>query len=165
MEQSPPPTSQQTQSYAAASSSSDEEIDYSVKPEFYDPKLDERDEAWVGKQRRGNRRSDAVLSCPACFTTVSLQSQRHERYVTQYRAVAVMNCNVESRGDQMAVDGTEEGGGRGKPASRVGSGRRSSEGSNSSSVDRVGCSVCDTQVGVRDEEEVYHFFNVIPSET
>ncbi|CAL1374899.1 unnamed protein product [Linum trigynum] len=156
MEQSPPPTSQQTQSADAAASSSDEEIDYSVKPEFYDPKLDERDEAWVGKQRRGNRRSDAVLSCPACFTTVSLQSQRHERYVTQYRAVAVMNCNVESRGDQMAVDGTEEGGG---------SGRRSSEGSNSSSVDRVRCSVCDTQVGVRDEEEVYHFFNVIPSET
>lgn len=27
----------------------------------------------------------------------------------------------------------------------------------------VCCSVCSTEVGVLDEEEVYHFFNVIPS--
>lgn len=29
---------------------------------------------------------------------------------------------------------------------------------------RVCCDVCSTDVGVIDEEEVYHFFNVIPSQ-
>lgn len=55
--------------------SSDEEIDYSVEPEFYDPKLDDVDELWVNKQRKSPS-SDAVLSCPACFTTLCLDSQR-----------------------------------------------------------------------------------------
>lgn len=56
--------------------SDDDEIDYSSKPEFYDPKLDEKNESWAQKQRRG-RTSDAVLSCPACFTTLSLDCQRY----------------------------------------------------------------------------------------
>lgn len=55
--------------------SDDEEIDYSVKPEFYDPELDDKDELWAHKKRKG-RTSDAVLSCPACFTTLSLDCQR-----------------------------------------------------------------------------------------
>ncbi|EYU29565.1 hypothetical protein MIMGU_mgv1a020425mg, partial [Erythranthe guttata] len=55
--------------------SDDDEIDYSAKPEFYDPKIDERNEKWVKKQRRGFN-SDAVLSCPACFTTLSFDCQR-----------------------------------------------------------------------------------------
>lgn len=29
----------------------------------------------------------------------------------------------------------------------------------------VCCSVCSTEVGVIDEDEVYHFFNVLPSES
>ena len=56
--------------------SSDDEIDYSIKPEFYDPNIDNKDELWVHKQRKG-RSSDAVLSCPACFTTLCLDSQRY----------------------------------------------------------------------------------------
>lgn len=55
--------------------SSDDEIDYSVEPEFYDPKLDDVDELWVNKQRK-SASSDAVLSCPACFTTLCLDCQR-----------------------------------------------------------------------------------------
>lgn len=55
--------------------SDDEEIDYSVKPEFYDSDLDDKDELWMVKKRDG-RTSDAVLSCPACFTTVCLECQR-----------------------------------------------------------------------------------------
>lgn len=56
--------------------SDDDEIDYSVKPEFYDPKLDDKDELWVQKRRKGHT-SDAVLSCPACFTTLCLECQRY----------------------------------------------------------------------------------------
>lgn len=55
--------------------SDDEEIDYSIKPEFYDSDLDVKDELWVQKKRKG-RASDAVLSCPACFTTLCLECQR-----------------------------------------------------------------------------------------
>ncbi|KAI6675006.1 hypothetical protein NL676_002912 [Syzygium grande] len=71
--------------------SEDDEIDYSVKPEFYDPDLDDKDELWIKKKRNG-RATDAVLSCPACFTTLCLECPRHEKYVTQYRAIFVMNC-------------------------------------------------------------------------
>lgn len=56
--------------------SDDDEIDYSAKPEFYDPKIDEKNETWARKQR-GGRASDAVLSCPACFTTLCMDSQRY----------------------------------------------------------------------------------------
>ncbi|CAN0909040.1 E2F-associated phosphoprotein [Linum grandiflorum] len=130
---------------SSVASSDEEEIDYSVKPEFYDPKIDEKDEAWVGKQRRGNRRSDAVLSCPACFTTLCLQSQRHETNVSQYRAMFVVNCKVSS--DDMQVE---------QPGDDVGG---------CSVRQVVSCSVCSVEVGVLDEEEVYHFFDVIPSES
>nr|CAD1843616.1 unnamed protein product [Ananas comosus var. bracteatus] len=150
--------------------SSDDEIDYSVKPEFYDPNIDDIDEKWAHKQRKG-RSSDAILSCPACFTTLCLDCQRydflslrmsvrvlntlvrHEKYVTQYRAMFVRNCKV--RTDQIL-----------RPAKRKGkkSKARSDSGKPEEEVFRpVCCSVCSTEVGVLDEEEVYHFFNVIPS--
>lgn len=56
--------------------SDDDEIDYSIKPEFYDPDLDDKDEVWVRKKTKG-RISDAVLSCPGCFTTLCLECQRY----------------------------------------------------------------------------------------
>ncbi|KAK3007884.1 hypothetical protein RJ639_013714 [Escallonia herrerae] len=52
----------------------DELISRSIKPEFYDPDLDEKDELWIQKRRKGQY-SDAVLSCPACFTTLCLECQ------------------------------------------------------------------------------------------
>ncbi|XP_050374259.1 uncharacterized protein LOC126791815 isoform X2 [Argentina anserina] len=75
--------------------SDDEVIDYSIKPEFYDSDLDVKDELWVQKKRKGSV-SDTVLSCPSCFTTLCLECQRHEKYVTQYRAVFVVNCKIGS---------------------------------------------------------------------
>lgn len=60
-------------------------------PEFYDEAADERDEQWLAKARQG-RKSDAILSCPGCFTTVCIDCQQHERYENQFRALLVMNC-------------------------------------------------------------------------
>lgn len=40
------------------------------------------------------RNSDAILSCPCCFTTVCMDCQQHERYKNQYRAMFVMNIGV-----------------------------------------------------------------------
>lgn len=62
--------------FVVLSVSDDDEIDYSVKPEFYDPELDDKDEVWVQK-KRGGRTSDAILNCPACFTTLCLDCQRY----------------------------------------------------------------------------------------
>ncbi|XP_006647572.2 E2F-associated phosphoprotein [Oryza brachyantha] len=138
--------------------SSDDEIDYSAEPEFYDPELDDADERWVNRQRKG-RTSDAVLSCPACFTTLCLDCQRHEIYVNQYRAMFVRNCKVKT--DQILREG------KGKRKNRKGKAANSSatsEGENKGAVYHpVCCEVCSTEVGVFDEDEVYHFFNVIPS--
>ncbi|KAM3226361.1 hypothetical protein ACQJBY_058812 [Aegilops geniculata] len=137
--------------------SSDDEIDYSVEPEFYDPAVDDVDERWAHKQRKG-RTSDAVLSCPACFTTLCLDSQRHEKYVNQYRAMFVCNCKVKT--DQILREG------KGKRKNR----KVKAVDSTTPEVENKGpvyhpvcCEICSTEVGVFDEDEVYHFFNVIPS--
>jgi E2F-associated phosphoprotein len=50
-----------------------------------------QDEAWAAKLRAG-RKSDAVLSCPACLTTVCLDCQQHAEEEGQFRAMFVMNC-------------------------------------------------------------------------
>ncbi|XP_010491462.1 PREDICTED: E2F-associated phosphoprotein-like [Camelina sativa] len=138
--------------------SDDDEIDYSIKPEFYDSDLDDKDDLWMVCKRDG-RPSDAVLSCPACFTTVCLECQRHEQYVTQYRAVFVVNCRVDK--DTVLQQ-------KGMP-SKIGKRRRDSEmqetgSAESEQVNRVFCSACSTEIGVVDSEEIYHFINVIPSE-
>uniref|UniRef100_A0A5B7CAC2 Putative C-terminal n=1 Tax=Davidia involucrata TaxID=16924 RepID=A0A5B7CAC2_DAVIN len=139
--------------------SDDDEIDYSVKPEFYDPDLDEKDELWIQNKREGCD-SDAVLCCPACFTTLCLLCQRHEKYVTQYRAVFVMNCKIRS--GQVLQRGSlkRKRGKRGRESSESEANPRSGQ-----TLRPVSCSVCSTEVGVIDEEEVYHFFNVLPSES
>lgn len=59
--------------------SDDDEIDYSTKPEFYDSDLDVKDESWVTSKRKGQR-TDAVLSCPACFTTLCIDCQRYSSF-------------------------------------------------------------------------------------
>ncbi len=59
--------------------------------EFYDPDADERDARWAAAQRKGHT-SDAVLSCPLCFTTLCLDCQQHARYDNQFRAMFVINC-------------------------------------------------------------------------
>jgi hypothetical protein len=85
---------------------------------YYNEHMDEEDEAWVYSHLRsgidfrdhsGNkkqntsvvatsisnqRHSDAVLSCPSCFTIVCMDCQQHVKYKNQYRAMFVMNIEV-----------------------------------------------------------------------
>ncbi|KAK2972464.1 hypothetical protein RJ640_003890 [Escallonia rubra] len=197
--------------------SDDELISPSIKPEFYDPDLDEKDELWIQKRRKGQY-SDAVLSCPACFTTLCLECQStrksnlclelpvgssssdinilditaatsfseifsaiilllikeygvynnidldfvlvheasaittlmHEKYVTQYRAIFVINCKI--KGDQVSQPGSLKRKrvrrGKGTGPADAGSGR-------GESLRQVGCAVCSTEVGVIDEDEAH----------
>ncbi|CAN7995427.1 unnamed protein product [Ixodes hexagonus] len=139
---------------------------------LYDPELDDEDEKWVNEQRRVSMfpdastsskegkasgakplpTSDAVLNCPACMSVLCLDCQRHEIYNTQYRAMFVKNC-VVSDTEVLKC-----------PPSR--SKRKKSGGEVDDPRDLfrpVRCRVCKTEVAVMDQDEVFHFFNVIAS--
>eukprot|EP00884_Botryococcus_braunii_P013611 jgi/Botrbrau1/22250/Bobra.0138s0012.1 len=135
-----------------------EDLDTGV-PEFYDPDIDDQDAEWIAKQRQG-RKSDAILSCPCCLTTLCIDCQQHAELESQFRAMFVMNCRVVPD----------------KPVKVVSTVRRKKRNRNSSLRSRgedeegpepekpcssVVCEVCDTEVGARDSEEVYHFFHVL----
>jgi hypothetical protein len=114
----------------------DEEVKFESDP-LYDQELDDQDAEWVQVHSGGvaNLPSDAILSCPACFSIVCLASQQHELYSNQFRALFVHNCLV-------AVGKTTEDG-----------------------YDPVICAICKTELAFRDQEEVYHFYHVLPSST
>ncbi|XP_057423641.1 uncharacterized protein LOC130717440 [Lotus japonicus] len=140
--------------------SDDEEIDYTIKPEFYDPDLDDKNEVWIHKKRHGAT-SDAVLSCPACFTTLCLECQRHENFLTQYRAVFVVNCKIKD--DKVVKQNISKSRKRNRRTEGIDASDAHS--TNTETFKQVCCSVCMTEVGALDGDEVYHFFNVLPSES
>lgn len=66
----------------SASSGSDEEDPQrlaqrvAAQPDpLYDPDADARDDVWMEQQRQG-RQTDALLSCPGCFTSVCIDCQQ-----------------------------------------------------------------------------------------
>ncbi|CAO3648233.1 unnamed protein product [Mucor fragilis] len=72
---------------------------------LYDPDMDDKDEKWVAKQINDDSmrsseqgplddKTDAILSCPMCFTTLCYSCQRHEKYADQFRAMFVRNCHT-----------------------------------------------------------------------
>ncbi|GJQ12644.1 hypothetical protein GpartN1_g4435.t1 [Galdieria partita] len=163
---------------------SDEDIEsrfmFQQKDPFYDEHADSEDEKWVkenlyygGLFRRQRRVGDKVeekredgredlhddefqLSCPCCFTLLCLQCQQHEEYENQFRAVFVQNCRVRTdqrlqvrvRGAQGDQEYQQL-----KQAGKV-------EDLQNKYLPVV-CAVCHTQVGVLDQDEVYHFCNVL----
>eukprot|EP00252_Welwitschia_mirabilis_P002739 TRINITY_DN126_c0_g1_i4.p2 TRINITY_DN126_c0_g1~~TRINITY_DN126_c0_g1_i4.p2 ORF type:complete len:116 (+),score=14.38 TRINITY_DN126_c0_g1_i4:148-495(+) len=89
---------------------------------------------------------------------------RHETILTQYRAMFVLNCKVKSQRSGLAA-GTRK---RKREPRKRSSGQHKNaesiqEDDKAEVVKPVCCSVCDTEVAVRDEDEIYHFFNVLPS--
>lgn len=138
---------------------------------FYDPNMDDEDQNWVDDVGRSyqvtsNKKakdgkikplpsSAAVLNCPACFTVVCLDCQRHEIYKTQYRAMFVMNCSVVT--DQklrVPLKLKGKGKNRKKPITDP-----------NEEFHPVRCDQCKTEIAMYDQDEVYHFFNVVASHT
>ncbi|KAG2184908.1 hypothetical protein INT43_000821, partial [Umbelopsis isabellina] len=129
---------------------------------LYDPEDDDANEDWVGEQLRAiapskngtpskqMAKTDAILTCPLCFTPVCLSCQRHELYPNQYRAMFVTNCRpnfaerFRYRESNNANNIPEEA--KGKDVYYP-----------------VNCDICKTHIAMFDDEEVYHFFNVIAS--
>ncbi|GBC02931.1 hypothetical protein RclHR1_00490017 [Rhizophagus clarus] len=143
---------------------------------LYDSELDNQDELWMkkklsrysskAKQKISTSKSseipggtDAILSCPLCFTPLSYHTQRHELYSNQYRAIFVENCKI-IKTEKLLYDES-----RLKNRNRK---SKNEELSNESITEQetyypVVCETCGTKVAVVDEEEVFHFFNAIPS--
>lgn len=115
----------------------------------------------VQRQVYKPRNSDAVLSCPCCFTIVCMDCQRHKRFLNQFRAMFVMGITVDwskrlvydyihqaliekpQLPNQVPLDvkHVEEG-----------------------EYFPVQCASCQTRVAALDmKEEVYHFFGCLES--
>eukprot|EP00300_Choanocystis_sp_HF-7_P031284 c40507_g1_i1.p1 GENE.c40507_g1_i1~~c40507_g1_i1.p1 ORF type:complete len:215 (+),score=61.63 c40507_g1_i1:50-694(+) len=112
---------------------------------FFDPEDDDKNEEWISTQRKkaGGRSSDAILSCPCCFTILCIDCQQHEVYPTQFRAMFTHkgNCEVLSGQVLKATEGDDK------------------------QYNPVQCAFCHTEVGVKDTtDEVFVFFNVVPSQ-
>ncbi|XP_077587064.1 E2F-associated phosphoprotein isoform X2 [Stigmatopora nigra] len=148
---------------------------------LYDPDEDERDQAWVDAKRRMYHRkrpavsvhtqrsqpkslprSDAVLNCPACMTTLCLDCQRHERYRTQYRAMFVMNCSVNKE-EVLRYKKQVENAPRNRKRKKDGVVTMPAGLDGDEVYYPVHCSECSTEVAVMDKDDVYHFFNILSS--
>ncbi|KAI8073129.1 E2F-associated phosphoprotein-domain-containing protein [Gongronella butleri] len=117
---------------------------------LYDPSEDEADEQWMAEQikratpkeqqrKDTEAKTDAILTCPMCFSPLCYSCQRHESYGNQFRAMFVTNCKVnKSERFRYAKDDDD-------------------------AYYKVLCDTCDTHVAMMDLDEVYHFFNVIAS--
>lgn len=120
-----------------------------VEPdELYDE--DEDDEV-VGEGASGEDGAAAGsvrLTCPSCFESLCTDCQRHARHKTQWRAMFVTNC---------VVDTTTRLTGKGAAAAAA------AEAEEEDVVFPVTCESCGAAVGVQDSDEVFHFFGVIPS--
>ena len=169
---------------------------------YYDNNADDEDEAYVYKNLRSGtteavtiqnnassssshqairtetiqaykpRHSDAVLSCPCCFVVVCMDCQRHERYQNQFRAMFVMNTNVNMQ-ETWKFNDLQQG--------LVKTNQPAAAAAVSVSVGVAGtvvpcdveeqvvyhtvnCANCQTQVAVFDRmEEVYHFTGCLAS--
>jgi len=177
----------------------EEELAHRTPDPLYDPELDEKDAAWV-QERIGAYRGDSskdelatVLTCPACFTTLCFDCQRHDVYKNQYRAMFVENCTVTHT--RVSPNETFASATRPNPSSRRNRRLPANAQPTAKSVEQppisssansqkiaadvirveteqphdnsvfhpVACSECNTVVAALDSDEVYHFFNVLAS--
>ncbi|KAF8947890.1 hypothetical protein BGZ47_007423 [Haplosporangium gracile] len=159
---------------------------------LYDPDEDDRDENWLIKKISANRPSgcrpediwtDAILSCPMCLTQLCFDCQQHEVYTHQFRAMFVEHCRVveTERLRFSNVPMKANNNNRSKKVNKSESSlSTSSQGSTvveneaqqfKPSVDDdqdavynpVVCEICNTKVALMDQDEVFHFFNIIPT--
>eukprot|EP01132_Coremiostelium_polycephalum_P002054 gene2054-2532_t len=152
---------------------------------LYNDVEDEENEEWMNKnfKKITGFRSDASLSCPGCFTLLCIDSQRHDIYKNQFRAIFVKNCKIDPtkrlvyKEDNIKNNNNNNSKRKGKSSTTTTNNNNTVkeeddnielkiEDTSEPIVEyyyQVFCSVCDTNVAVIDNDEVYHFFNVFPS--
>lgn len=102
-------------------------------------------------------------SITVLWVVISLVSCRHEKYLTQYRAIFVVNCKIENK--QVPRQSSSSSRSRKRNRSNEAFDGSDAVSTSNETLKQVCCSICSTEVGVIDEDEVYHFFNVLPSES
>lgn len=133
--------------------------------DFYDENLDDEDEQFVQSLNRSRSeqpeqstsKTDATLNCPCCMSLLSLETQRHVSYRNQYRAIFTFNTKVDM---ENPVEPSN------KPSKKRKKNKKQSnivESGPELTHYPVSCSICSTEVGVYDSDEVYHFYNTIAS--
>lgn len=160
-------------------------------PPFYDPRPDDEDEEYLNKREISKDGggdiapaaaphsslplpSDASLTCPGCFSTLTRCSQRHAEDPGIWRSLFVDDYAV-------VIEATGRGvGGKRTPPLRACSSKRGHDGavavaaaaaaaaearcpSAEPELPRVACAVCEEVVGCVEEDGVFVFFNVLPS--
>ena len=120
--------------------------------ELYGEELDAEDEAWVAKQRAG--KSDAHLSCPSCLISICIDCQAHASQENRWRALYVMNVCTDTKQIEPV---------RAQAQGKRRRGRQTPHQDSSEVFYPVFCEVCDTKVGVRDSDGVYHFLGCVAS--
>ncbi|ORX59903.1 hypothetical protein BCR36DRAFT_341993 [Piromyces finnis] len=151
--------------------------------EWYDPDEDDKNEYWIrkkthtikGKDGKLKKNSDAILTCPLCFTYLCFDCQRHEIYHNQYRTMFVRNCIV-NRNERYRIpeENNKKNKAKNKNKNKNNNNNTNEEilkteesNINNDSQDYyypVLCKYCQTQVGLLDQNEIYHLFNVIPTD-
>jgi hypothetical protein len=132
--------------------------------EHYDVQKDDRHQEWfdanykLPKELRSKRKTDAILSCPSCFSILCVDCQRHTEYTNQYRAMFVKNCTVNY---EQILEFK-------KNSKQTATAQRGFDDQGHAILDQdsyhpVACTVCQLEVAVFDCEEVFHFYNVIPT--
>jgi hypothetical protein len=69
---------------------------------LFDPDIDDDDERWLEGQRQGGH-TDALLSCPSCFTLLCIECQQHDSRGNLYRAMFVRNCCLVGADERINV--------------------------------------------------------------
>ena len=132
------------------------------------PSPTQRKKAVRGKSKKRRR---ITLTCPCCFTLLCADSQQHAEYSNQFRAMFTINCKVvmeekiihklqpePPRSNTMAHDpGTTP------PRPKSAEPSVAPTMPSTEILHPVLCDHCQTEVGVFDEDSVYHFFEVIPT--
>lgn len=143
--QGPPADAAPADPSGALDSDDDGEVDDSPDP-LYDPRADAADAAWVRRHLSaagvaGGGETDVRLTCPSCFALLCACAQPHVEYEGQFRAVFVSGVEVSQVDTvRVKVSGREPAQERYRP---------------------VSCVRCRTEVAVLDEDDVYHFCNVL----
>eukprot|EP01094_Clydonella_sp_ATCC50884_P025239 TRINITY_DN6561_c0_g1_i1.p1 TRINITY_DN6561_c0_g1~~TRINITY_DN6561_c0_g1_i1.p1 ORF type:complete len:252 (+),score=67.42 TRINITY_DN6561_c0_g1_i1:135-890(+) len=121
-------------------------------------------------------KTDAVLNCPGCFTTVCIHCQRHELYAEQFRAMFVRDCRV-AMNERLLYEKEHAAGGGGRRRKRKQKVARTKcldsrrepitmqehEWGMYDTFHPVYCVQCGEELGLFDYEDVYHFHNVFVS--
>ncbi|KAF9174036.1 hypothetical protein BGX21_003656 [Mortierella sp. AD011] len=130
---------------------------------LYDPDQDDRDQEWLMKKIAG----------ALCF-----DCQQHEFYPHQFRAMFVENCRVldneilrfpkeaaaKKRNRNNNDNGKDIKTSLAKSSDFAQGFKPSTDDDDDMAYHPVVCEICNTKVALMDQDEVFHFFNVIPDE-